>query len=101
MKILDWLNEKPEPLFTATKDQQETPQFKHMVLEQLCVPTAANDQEALNRLRIARKIHSGSFELEDADFSLLVSICRENKLKWLSHFHAQVLERLEATKAKE
>lgn len=95
MVIIEKLQDRPTHFDSAaTKaDQEQLPTFKKFFLDVLGASTAEGGEQAIAMFTLGQKIYKAAsdVDLEDAEFSLLLDKCKKNALRWMAHYHAQVV----------
>lgn len=99
MKKISGLNEQIKH-FSADVDpsiKAMLPTFRKMFVEVLGASTADSGEQAIQMFKLGAKIMDApgnDIDLEDSEASLLKDKCHKNSLRWMAHYHAQVLMKL-------
>lgn len=78
--------------------KDDLPPLRKMFLDVLGGSPADNGEQSILMYRLGIKIADApvdSLELEDAEFNLLKDKCLKNGLRWMAHYQAQVILRLQ------
>lgn len=87
----------------SEKDRAQVPTMRKMFVSALGASTPDGGEQAIVMFRLGGKIldtKGPEVALEDAEFNLLKEKCGKNSVRWMAHYLAQVMIRLqEAEKA--
>lgn len=100
MKKISGISERIKHFDRDVTEQmtEKLPTFRKMFMDILGGSPSESGEEAIAMYKLGMKMMDSKeddLSIEDSEFSLLSDKCKKNGLRWMAHYHAQVLIRLQ------